>query len=168
MCLPKHPAVAYLCLVRSMTRRPFTAALAFVLCWSVGGVVAHPTVPEHCFLNACSEPVELAAGVDGDVSRHTISPHDFFCTGPVSRAEIKFLSGETRHYDRASLTLLFPSLARAYQGYWIIRSNGLHHVSRSTYIETQQHLARTKIQPMDEANGSSCNERKRPCHDTLP
>jgi hypothetical protein len=124
-----------------MTRRPFTVALAFLLCWSVRGVVAHPTVPEHCFLNACSKPVELTEGTDGDISRHTISPHDFFCAGPVSRVEIKFASGQTRHYDRASLTRLFPALAQADQGYWIIRSNGLRHVSRSAYIDAQQHLA---------------------------
>jgi hypothetical protein len=102
------------------------------------------TVPEHCFLNACSGPVELIAGPEDSLKRYTVLPGDFMCVGVLSSADVKLPSGQMRRYDHASLLRLFPSLPHAYQGYWVIRRDGLHHVSRSSYIHMQRQLEHTK------------------------
>jgi hypothetical protein len=102
------------------------------------------TVPEHCFLNVCSGPVELTAGSEFSPKSYKVLAGDFQCVGALSYAEVKLPSGHTRRYDHASLLRLFPSLPHAYQGYWIIRRDGLHHVCPSNYIHVRRQLERAK------------------------
>jgi hypothetical protein len=102
------------------------------------------TVPEHCFLNACSGPVELTAGSEDSLKRYTVLPGDFMCIGVLSSADVKLPSGQVRRYDHASLLRLCPSLPHAYQGYWVIRRDGLHHVSRSNYIHMRRQFEHPK------------------------
>jgi hypothetical protein len=102
------------------------------------------TVPEHCFLNACSGPVELTAGSEDSLKRDTVLLGDFMCIGVLSSVDVKLPSGQVRCYDHASLLRLFPSLPHAYQGYWVIRRDGLHHVPWSSYIHMQRQFEHTK------------------------
>ena len=120
-------------------------ALAFFIFLALRtGANALTSVPEHCFLNICSDPVGLIAGPEGSAEHHTVQPHGFFCIGVLWFADVKFSSGQVRHYDHLSLVRLFPSLSHANQGYWLIRPDGLHHVSRSAFIHAEHQFGHTK------------------------
>jgi hypothetical protein len=104
----------------------------------------HPTVPEHCFLNLSGEPVDLALGFGAETTHSTVAAGDFFCGDSFSRVEVTSPSGRVHRYDSATMKQRFPLASRVYQGYWFIRADGLHYVSRSAYIRARQRIEHTK------------------------
>ena len=118
VCLPRHPAVAYLCLVRSMPRLAIIAVIALVSCQRSAKIA-----------NTCAEANKLRwvqhANVQEDFRQHVEREHD-----------MRFLS-----VFGLSFATEFPGLQDTPENQRLIQEHGSRRIEGTTDIVTciEQH-----------------------------